>query len=882
MNTIRVRHLRCEYMKDPIGIEEDRPRLFWNIESEAIEVVQKSYQILAANTKEALKKRDSLIVDTGWIDSGESTFVDYPGNPVAPEQEIFWQVRIKDTKGNESDFSDIASFERSSISWEAEWIRSPCISDENALRPVPLLRRGFRVNKPIEKARLYCSARGVYIPHVNGQRLDEELFNPGCANYRERILYQTYDLTHLVCEGNNVLGAELGTGWYAGNYGFEGLFNIFGDTIALIMQLHIIYRDGEKQIISSGADWKTAKGPIEYSDIYQGEFYDARNEIDGWDLPDFDDSQWDYVDIVSLSKDVLAPHDGEPVKRIKEVTPKRILETPAGETVIDMGQNFVGWLKVRLVGSEGSVFSCDFAEVLDKTGNFYTENMRIVGMKDTYILKGKGIEVFEPSFTFHGFRYVRILEHPSRITVDDITGIAIHTDMEHSGMFSCSEPLLNQLQHNIEWGQRGNFLDIPTDCPQRDERLGWTGDAQVFIKTACFNFNVAPFFKKWLRDMASEQRHDGNIPVVIPNILKRQDPSPFGSAAWGDASIICPWTLYKTYGDKRFLEESYPMMKAWNEYVSSKTIGYIWKNDFHFGDWLALDQPPDSPSCFGGTDKEQVATAFYAYATSILARCSRVLGYDEEVKKYERQFEEIRDAYYREFVTRSGRVGSNTQTAYVHALHFGLLPEEERENAALRLIADIKQRGFHLSTGFTGTPYLLHVLSDNGYEDISYALLLQQEYPSWLYSVNMGATTIWERWDGIRPDGSFQTPEMNSFNHYAYGAVGDWMYPHIAGFSSEKGGKRTRFMFPENSPLSHATGSYDSLHGEISSTWHKNEDSASWEINIPHNTFGEVLCKYQCLTIVSCVEKSSGQRFELSENITTLGSGTYQIHLRSK
>ena len=885
MSNIQVTDLRCEYMQNPLGIEVQHPRLSWRLEGTATGILQKKYHLVFAESQDALEE-GPFRLDTGWVTCSDSIQIEYPGSPVEPETRIYWKVRVETTLGLQSEFSEPAYFETGISAWHAAWISSPLIEKSTALRPVPCMRTVFSLEKKVVKARLYATARGLYIPYINGRALDDTLFNPGCTNYDARILYQTYDITSSLVEGENVLGATLSTGWYAGNYGYEGLWNIYGDTMALLAQLQLTYADGTEETIISDEHWKTAIGPIDFSDLYYGERYDARKELSGWSSPGFDDSLWTEVQVEHYSYAHILAHDGEPVRRVMEIAPKELITTPAGETVINMGQNFVGWLRVTLSGKPGDVFSCDFAEVLDKDGNFYTTNLRITGMKDTYICKGEGTEIFEPSFTFHGFQYVRILEAPGEIQLSDITGIVVHTDMEQTGTFSCSDPMVTQLQKNIEWGQRGNFLDIPTDCPQRDERLGWMGDAQVFIKTGTFNFNVAPFFRKWLHDVVTEQREDGNLPVVIPNVLRGQNHPPFGSAAWGDASVICPWTLYHAYGDLRLLEETYPMMVQWNSYVTSKTIDHMWKHDFHFGDWLALDQPIDSPSCFGGTDKEQVATAFYAYTTTLLEQIAKILGKPEDEEKYRKQKRAIQEAFYNEFVTRSGRVGSNTQTAYVHALMFDLLPEEERAGAAARLVDDIAHRGFHITTGFTGAPYIMHVLSRFGYTSVAYKLLLQKEFPSWLYPVTKGATTIWERWDGIKPDGSFQTPGMNSFNHYAYGAVGDWMYPNILGFTGEQAYKKLFFTFPAECPFTCASGSYRSLYGEICSSWTKEKGTVTWSITIPPNTTALVTltgAQYATLHDFDAVSRESWEPADSGNMISAgVGSGTYMLRFSSE
>ncbi len=874
MNTIVTTQLTSEYAKNPIGLAFTAPRLSWILDGSITSIKQEAYWIQGAYTEKDLLQGTNLLFDTGWITSQKSSLVAYPGDEVPSATRIYWKVKVRTDKGIVSDFSDPAFFETSLKVLSADWISSPLIPLDTALRAVPLLRKEYNMEKNLVQARLYATARGLYIPHVNGTRLDKTLFNPGCTNYRKRILFQTYDITSLMVMGQNCFGAEVGTGWYAGHYGYEGNINNFGDTLAYCAEVHLTFDDGSTDIVRTDSSWKTANGPIVHSDIYYGEQYDARKELPGWNKIGFDDGDWSSVQVENLSHSVLCPHEGVPVVRTGKVYAQSFITTPKGDLVIDMGQNFVGWLRVRLQGPAGSRFICDFAEVLDAEGEFYTENLRIEGIQDMYVLRGSDEEFFEPSFTFHGFRYVRILEQPAFVALADVVGVVIHSDMPVTGTFSCDNEDLNKLQKNIIWGQKGNFLDIPTDCPQRDERLGWTGDAQVFIRTAAFNFEVAPFFRKWLRDLASEQRPDGNVPVVVPNVLDGMNHPPFGGAGWGDAAIICPWNLYNMYGDREQLQELYPMMLAWNRYVSSRSPNYIWEKDFQFGDWLALDQPSDSPSTFGGTDKEQIATSFYAYTTGLMVKAAGVLEKDSDVKKYQALHDNILKAFNAEFVSPSGRVGSNTQTSYILALMFDLLPETYRHMALDRLIKDIEERGYHISSGFLGISYLLFVLSRFGRHDVAYKLLLQDTYPSWLYPIRMGATTIWERWDGIRPDGSFQTPGMNSFNHYAYGSVGQWMYEHILGFVGREGYTHISLTFPEACPLGSAKGSYKSVLGVITSSWSKEEDKATWEVSIPGNTVASLKRKTLDYEVVSV----SGLSFQDTDDIP-LGSGAYQIEL---
>jgi alpha-L-rhamnosidase len=534
----------------------------------------------------------------------------------------------------------------------------------------------------------------------------------------------------------------------------------------------------------------------------------------------------------------VAPQ-GVPVMAVEEIQPISAITTPKGEKVLDMGQNMVGWARLRVRGNAGDTVIMKFAEVLDKEGNFYMDNLRAADCTDTYILSGNGEEVYEPSFTFHGFRYVLLEGLAADPTLDQVTGIVIHSDMQPTGNFQCSDSLINQLQHNIRWGQKGNFLDIPTDCPQRDERLGWTGDAQVFAPTAAFNYNVAAFYTKWMKDLSADQTPDGKVPHVIPDVLKGSG----GSTAWADAAIVVPWTTYLAYGDKRILETQYASMQAWVSFMKVQAgEDHLWLGGRHYGDWLAFATTrSDYPGAT--TEKDLIATAYYAYSTGLLAKIADILGKTDDAKRYLQLSERIKAAFVHEFVTPSGRLVSNTQTAYSLALSFRLLPEDLVAKAATYLAEDVKKMG-HLTTGFVGTPLLCAVLSANGYEDLAFMLLNRKEYPSWLYPVTQGATTIWERWDGQKPDGTFQNTGMNSFNHYAYGAIGQWLYTYVAGIKIDelRPGYKHFFLAPHpGGGLQHARATFDSMYGTIRSSWRLDGEKVTYEFEIPANTTATVI-----------------------------------------
>ena len=557
-----------------------------------------------------------------------------------------------------------------------------------------------------------------------------------------------------------------------------------------------------------------------------------------WAQPNFDDTNWREVKVLNHTYAALVASDGVPVEAIQTITPKKIIITPKGETVFDMGQNMTGWVRLHVKGHAGDTIQLKFAEVLDKAGNFYTANLRSAKATDCFILKNNQEEVFEPHFTYHGFRYVEMKGFNGTPDVDQITGVVIHSNIEPTGYFACSDSLVNQLQHNIQWSQVDNFLDVPTDCPQRDERLGWTGDAEVFSPTATFNFNVAPFYTKWLKDVAADQLKNGLVPDVIPDVLNGQG----GTAGWADVSVVIPWNIYLSYGDKRILKTQYNSMKAWVDYMNKRAGSkHLWEGDWQYGDWLAFaTNQSDYPGAT--TDKNLIATAYFAHSSMLLSQAASVLGKEDDALKYKQLFDEIKEAFNREYVTPEGRIMSNTQTAYVLALAFHLLPDSIQGVAANYLAEDVRNFG-HLTTGFLGTPLLCEMLTKTGHADLAYMLLNRKEYPSWLYPVTQGATTIWERWDGQKPDGSFQDVGMNSFNHYAYGAVGKWLYSYVAGLNLDPllpGYKRIVFHPVLGGGLTYATAKLMTMYGQAVSAWKIENDTMSYHVVIPPNTTGSV------------------------------------------
>lgn len=843
---VRVTNLICEYKTNPLGIDVVKPRLGWQLQSSERNVMQQAYAIQVALTEENLESGNNLLWKTGQVKSDQSVQVEYQGEPLRSGQRVYWRVKVW-TENGESEWSEPSFWEMGLLeakAWKAEWIEPDLVEDYSVSNPCPMLRTTFSLENDIKKARAYVTAHGLYEMHLNGKRVGEQVFTPGWTAYQEHIQYQTYDVTSLLQSGDNAVGVFLGDGWYRGNLGFQTQRNTYGRKLALLAQITVEYENGDIETFGTDDTWTCSTGPILASDIYNGANYDARLEKQGWTTASFDDSDWKGVNIQSFPKDNLIAPAGPPILKIEKIKPIDILVTPEGDTVVDIGQNMVGWIRMQVEGERGRTITLRHAEVLDREGNFYTENLRAADQTNSYTLKGTGKEVYEPRFTFQGFRYVAVDNYPGELTLDDLTGIVVHSDIEPTGTFECSNDMINQLQHNIKWGQKGNFLDVPTDCPQRDERLGWTGDAQVFARTACFNADVAGFYTKWLKDVSADQQARGEIPHVIPNCLSyKEDKGQSAAAGWADAALIVPWTVYLSYGDKRILEEQYDCMKGWVDYMAFRAgDSYFWNTDFTFGDWLAFSTDrSDYPGAT--TSKDLISQAYFARSTDLLIRTAKILDKKQDVEKYSELFENIKTVFINEFVTPNGRVASNTQTAYSLALAFDLLPDSLRKNAAQRLANDVN--GFkHITTGFLGTPQICHVLGEYGYYDEAFMLLNRKEYPSWLYPITKNATTIWERWDGIKPDGTFQNPGMNSFNHYAYGAIGEWLYRVVAGIEIDPDQPGYKHIIIQPHPgggLDYARAEHHSLYGKVVSGWTLNDGTFELKVTIPANTSATIL-----------------------------------------
>ena len=924
-----VQDLRCEYQDNPLGIDVLQPRLSWKLASAQRGVVQSAYQIRVTEMSEVLW-------DTGKVLSDQSIHVPYGGSALRSAERCTWRVRIWDGNDRPSAWSEPAWWEMGLLhpsDWHAQWIAPGWQEDSHAERPCPYLRTTFAVKGPVSSARAYITSLGFYELFLNGQRVGDAYFTPGYTSYHRRLQYQTYDITALLREGENAIGVILGDGWYRGKLvsGFGiSRRNTYGERLALLVQLHLRYADGHEQFVLSDEGWQASRGPLLSSDLQEGEFYDARREMPGWNEPGFDASRWQAVEVVSYPRNHLVATTGPLVRSHEGITPIAILRTPRGETVVDMGQNFAGVVRFRVKAPAGTTVRLQHGESLDADGNFTTANVHRTprsashGWQEVrYTLKGHEEEVYTPHFTFHGFRYVKVEGFPGTPGIGQFTGIALYSDLPQTGTFECSDPLINRLQQNILWSQKSNFLEIPTDCPTR-ERLGWTGDVQVFARTGSFLMQTAGFLSKWLRDLAAEQLADGEVANIVPSSqrarpekaprvpwITRTLPYPGksfpGSAGWGgDAAVIVPWTLYECYGDERVLEEQYASMKAWVEYVRKQAKKqpwvrritpaswgkqaerarqpYLWETGFQFGEWLEPDESFGPKMAIGILKRmlfsaPLVATAYFAHSARLLAETARVLGKDDDAREYEALHRRIKEAYGAVFIDEDGRIRPEKQASYVRALAFDLVPPALRRAAVEHLVRLIRENGDHLDTGFLSTPYLCHVLSENGQLEVAYALLKQDTMPSWLYEVEKGATTIWETWDGIAEDG---TPK-GSLNHYSKGAVGSWLYQVVAGIEPGAPGYRhIRFRARPGGRLTAASARYHSLYGEIASSWQIRDGRFTLTVTVPANTTATVFLPGaeagQVTEGGKAVESAEGViqvRQERQATVVEVGSGTY-------
>lgn len=997
---LRPARLRCEYLVNPLGIGETKPRLSWIVESGERGQRQTAYRVLVAADEAALQKNAGDLWDSGKVDSDETICIEYAGKPLKSAQRCFWKVMVWDKDGKPSDWSGAASWGMGLLDpsdWQAKWIgfdapRSEKLPDapfegakwiwfagdpqpsppkckrvffakvalpdpaeiesaqllvtgddvysinvngnrvavsepgndgwrraglidvlrnlkagDNEVRaavdnlvdspagflakltvktkagkqivlatdaswlatdkptanpanakawsacrvlgdygmqpwgkiqqagvitpPAAYLRTDFRAAKPVARATLFATALGWFDAHLNGKRVTNDRFIPGWTDYHKRVYYRAYDVTPMIRAGDNAFGAVLSDGWFSGYIGWYGKREHYGSKPRFLGQIVLEYADGSREVIASNPEWRAATGPITGADILMGESYDARREMPGWDSPGVNASAWKPVDTGREVSPIVEPHPAQPVVPVAEFHAKSVAEPSPGVYVLNMGQNFAGIARLKVHGKPGQKITLRFAERLNPDGTIYTLNLRGARATDSYICRG-GDETWEPRFTFHGFQYVEITGLTEKPAPDAVTGIALSSATPPAGRFECSDPMVNQLVSNIRWTQLMNFIDVPTDCPQRDERMGWTGDAQIYVRTATLNTDVQRFFTKWLVDLDDAQRADGQYPKVAPLMPNLDDGGP----AWQDAGVICPWTIYEVYGDRRLLERHYPNMKRFIEFCKSRsTPDMLPPEKFHcFGDWLSIK---------ADTPKDVICTAYFAYSVQLMAYAAEELGNKEDAAKYKALFEKIKASFNKAYVDAEGRIKGDTQAVYVMAIAFGLLDDKKKSKVAIdRLVADIEKRGNHLSTGFIGTKDLMLALALERRNDVAYRLLHNDTFPSWGFSIRHGATSIWERWDGWTPDKGFQTPGMNSFAHYSFGAVYQWMIEYVGGIDQISTAYKKILIHPTpGGKLTWAKAEYDSVRGRIATEWRRDGEKQFLNVTIPANTTAVVM-----------------------------------------
>ncbi|MGG1636212.1 family 78 glycoside hydrolase catalytic domain [Paenibacillus sp. NRS-1760] len=795
------------------------------------------------------------------------------------ERALFDNIVIKDEHGKElfqANFDDkeAASFEGGQLTEDGKLlVENGTFYQKVESRSSPMMRKEFDIAKPVRKATVYSTALGLYELSLNGTRVGSDYFNPGWTDYNKRLQYQTYDVTDMLLEGGNAVGAMLGDGWYAGNVAHVGP-NQYGTELSFLFQLKIEYEDGTSETVMTDSSWhSTTSGPVRYSDILMGETYDARKEMDKWNRSNYDASSWNDVKEVSHFRGKLVAQVGPTVKATEELKPISVKQPRAGTYIFDMGQNMVGWARLKVEGTAGTKVKLRFAEMLNDDGTLYTENLRTAKQTDEYVLKGSGLEQYEPHFTFHGFRYVEVTGYPGEPALDSITGIVVHTDTPKTGTFETSNPMVNQLYSNITWGQRGNFLSVPTDCPQRNERMGWTGDAQVFVRTATYNMEVPGFYEKYMRDVVDAQGANGAFPDVAPNVSGMGN----GSNGWGDAGVIIPWTLYLAYNDTSVIKEHYDAMVKWIEFLKTNSNKLI-RPAGGYGDWLSVNET---------TPTDVVNTAYFAYSTNLLSKMAAIIGKTDDAEKYSQLFKDIKAAFNTAFVGLDGQIKGNTQAGYVFALHMELLDGDIKKKAAEHLVKNIKSKNWHLSTGFLGVGYLLPVLTEAGYTEVAYRLLTNDTYPSWGYSIKNGATTIWERWNSYTQENGFGDAGMNSFNHYSLGSVGEWMFRYAAGIEADPEQPGFKHIIIQPTPggeFSHVNGEYKSIYGLIKSRWEQEGSAFKLNVTIPVNTTATVYIPAVDKASVSeggqPAEEAAGVKFlrmEGDKAVYSVGSGAYSF-----
>lgn len=927
--SISAYRLRTEYLVNPVGIDEVRPRLSWVIESQERGQRQTAYRILVARTTKLLAENRGDLWDSGRVNSAESVGIVFSGAPLPSRQQCFWKVLVWDTDSKESTWSAPAQWSMGLLrdtDWTAQWISYKDQSllhksqKELFLPPARYYRKPFQVTKPVRRAVLYASALGVFDAYLNGSKISDEMFAPGWSDYHQRVYWRAFDITAQMAKGPNVIGAAVADGWYSGYVGYGMLVGygphksgraMYGKTPAFLGQLEVEFEDGTRQVVSTDPTWKVTTGPSLEADILMGETYDARLELRGWAQASGDDRTWSQAIRAQDNGSLKAPffdaagerevelgfvrpkrmqaYAAPPVRPIEEIRAIAVTQPAPGVHIFNMGQNFSGVVRLKVRGTAGTRVVLRFGEMLHLNGKLMTENLRKARATDTYILRGdpKG-ETWTPRFTYHGFQYVEVSGFPGTPGLDAVTGVVVHSDTPLVSSFSSSDQMANQLHRNIIWTQRSNFLEVPTDCPQRDERLGWTGDAQTYARAATYNADTAAFYTKWLDDLKESQRPNGAFPDYAPYPMQHGSKLYSWGTGWMDAGVIVPYAVYKAYGDTRVIDRHYDAMVRFLKFRQSVSpdlrgtkIGNSW------GDWLSI---------VGKTPLEYIDAAYFAHSTQLLAEMAAATNRQTDAERYSALAAQIGEVFQRDYLTADCKLNVDTQTAYALALSYNLIPTGCRQKAADRLALMIRNNGYHMTTGFLGTYPLLPVLSANGHHDLAVRLFQSREFPSWGYEVANGANTIWERWDSFTKEKGIHEPSMNSFSHYAFGAVSEWMFKTLGGIDSDGSGFQKILIRPgppspdsnpTTAPIGWVKSSYDSIRGQIVSNWRRDGKQFECEIVIPANTSATVWIPAASATDITeggqNLTTSKGVRFlrmEGNKAVLAIESGAYRFATR--
>lgn len=872
--------LRCEYLTNPLGVETLRPRLSWMLHSDVREEKQSGYQILVASSQAILDTDKGDLWDTEKVASNESVNIEYVGKPLVSRMDCLWKVRVWDHKDQPSAWSPASRWSMGLLQpsdWKAGWIsflddRKLAISaQQEEVQPARHYRKQFNGSKHVSRAMLYASALGIYDFKINGTAVSDHIFTPGWSDYIRRAYYNTYDVTALIAQGANVLAATVADGWYSGYLGYGLLVGygpnkcgryIYGTTPAVIAQLELTYDDGSSEMILSDESWRTTTGPVIGTDMLMGESYDARLELGPWERAGFDDSTWAHA--VAAEKNVgrravfhdkngerevnlgfvkppkMQAYSGVPVRITEELKPVKLTEHQPGVWIFDMGQNFSGVVRLKVRGDAGTKVTLRHGEMLHPDGRLMTENLRRARATDTYILRGGGdYESWTPQFTYHGFQFVELTGLKERPSLETLTGIVMHSDTPMTSEFQCSDPMVNKLFQNITWTQRANFFELPTDCPQRNERFGWTGDAQIYVRTATFNADVAAFFTKWLDDLEEAQLPNGAYPDYAPYPMMHGNPKQGFGTAWMDAGIICPFTIYLAYGDLRVIRRHYTSMQRFIQFRQKNSPDFLGVNVGNtWGDWLSIKEQ---------TPIDYIDTVYFAQSVHLMSRMAAAIGENADAAEYAALFEKIKAAFHGKYVNADGTLKVETQTAYALALKVPLVAESQLAACAAKLASMIRANDGCMRTGFLGTQPLLLALTKYGQNDLAVQLLQNRKFPSWGFEVDNGATSIWERWNSYSKEDGFASVSMNSFSHYSFGAVCEWMFRYLAGIDTVGAGyreiviaPRPPFVNPDHEPINQVRATYTSVRGVISSEWQRKGQRFELTVIVPPNVTATV------------------------------------------